>query len=684
MAAFAAPTEVQERGWRAVASGAHTLMTAPTGSGKTLAAFLWCLDRLAVEPAPAAAGRCRVLYVSPLKALAVDIERNLRAPLVGLRLQSEGLGLPFPNVSVAIRSGDTEARERRGMERHPPDILITTPESFYLILTSAARSLLKSVRWVILDEIHSVAATKRGAHLALSLERLCELTRAEPQRIGLSATQRPLAEVGRFLGGAGRRVEIVDASRSKAFAVTVEVPVEDMADLDRGAPAAPADPPGGPAAAWAGELPQPRRSIWPAIYPRVLELIRQHRSTIVFVNSRRLAERLAARLNELAGEELVLAHHGSIAREQRLLVEDRLKAGDLRGLVATSSLELGIDMGAVDLVVQVESPPSVATGIQRVGRAGHSVGAVSQGTIFPKFRGDLLEAAAVVERMLQGEIETTVVPANPLDVLAQQIVAAVAMDEWRVDDLFALIRRAHPFRDLGRRSFEAVLDMLAGRYPSDEFAELRPRIVWDRLAGTVRGRAGAQRLAVTNAGTIPDRGLYTVNMFDDGRRVGELDEEMVFETRPGDAIVLGASTWKVLDITPSQVLVAPAPGEPGKIAFWHGDSLSRPAELGAGLGRLTRELRAASPEAGRERLRQDAGFDERAAVNLLAYLEDQAGATGSVPDDRTVVVERFRDEVGDWRVCVLTPYGGRVHAPWALALQARLAERLGLEVQTMY
>src|SRR5262252_5164497 len=701
-AAFASPTEVQEQGWQAVASGRHTLMTAPTGSGKTLAAFLWCLDRLANEPSPPGRERCRVLYVSPLKALAVDVERNLRAPLVGLRLQSERLGLPIPEIGVAIRSGDTPADERRGMERTPPDILITTPESLYLLLTSAARRVLTTVRWVIVDEIHSVASTKRGAHLAISLERLCALTNQEPQRIGLSATQRPLEEVARFLGGVGRDVAIVDAGRRKTLEVRVEVPVEDMANLDRGAPQPPpADglprgvsstrlprggdlEGGGRPPEWAAELSPPRRSIWPAIYPRLLELVQEHRSTIVFVNSRRLAERLAARLNELAEEELVLAHHGSISREQRALVEDRLKSGGLCGLVATSSMELGIDMGAVDLVVHVESPPSAATGIQRIGRAGHSVGEISRGVILPKFRGDLLESAAVVERMLAGEIETTVVPSNPLDVVAQQVVAMAAMDEWRVDDLAALLRRAHPFRDLGRRSLEAVLDMLSGRYPSEEFAELRPRIVWDRVNGTVRGRAGAQRLAVTNPGTIPDRGLYTVNIFEDGRRVGELDEEMVFESRPGETFVLGASSWKIVDITPSQVLVAPAPGEPGKIAFWHGDSLSRPAELGRALGQLTRELREAEPEAAERRLMEGAGFDEWAARNLLAYLADQAAATGAVPDDRTVVVERFRDEVGDWRVCVLTPYGGRVHAPWSLALQARLSERRGIELQTMY
>ncbi|TAN34853.1 DEAD/DEAH box helicase [bacterium] len=666
-AAFAAPTQVQERGWHEVASGKHVLMAAPTGSGKTLAAFLWCLDRLAAEPRPAEAERCRVLYVSPLKALAHDVDRNLRSPLVGIRHQMAAGGRVGPDISVAIRTGDTPSDVRRSMERHPPDILITTPESLFLILTSAARRMLASVRWLIVDEIHSVAATKRGSHLALSLERLCALTKVEPQRIGLSATQRPLEEVARFLGGAGREVAVVDAGRLKTMEVSVEVPVEDMARL------AVEDGRG-----------QAANSIWPAIYPRLLELIREHRSTIVFVNSRRLAERIAARVNELAEEELVRAHHGSIAREQRLLIEDQLKAGVVRGLVATSTLELGIDMGAVDLVLQVEAPPSVAAGIQRVGRAGHSVGEVSRGIVIPKFRGDLLESAAVVEGMLEGRIESTIVPRKPLDVLAQQVVAMCAMDEWKVDELGRVVRRAYPYSDLGPRAFESVLDMLSGRYPSDEFAELRPRIVWDRVAGTVRGRAGAQRLAVTNPGTIPDRGLYSVNLLEDGRRVGELDEEMVYETRVGETFVLGASTWRIAEITPSQVLVTPAPGEAGKIAFWKADAPSRPAELGAALGKMVRELRALGPKAAGRRLRERAGFDDRAVKNLLAYLDDQAAATGAVPDDRTVVVERFRDEVGDWRVCVHTPFGGRVHAPLALALEARLRDRLGVDVRALW
>ena len=702
--AFKAPTLVQEQGWRAIAAGKHTLMSAPTGSGKTLAAFFYCLDQLAQEPVPAERERCRVLYVSPLKALAVDIERNLRAPLAGIALEARRQEAPIPGITAAIRTGDTPAADRRRIERHPPDILITTPESLFLMLTSQARAVLSPVRWVIVDEIHSMAATKRGAHLALSLERLVELTAVEPQRIGLSATQRPLDEVGRFLVGARRDIELVDTGERKQLEITIEVPVEDMGNLEQGAEEA---TPGTPA----------RRSIWPAIHPRLLELIRQHRSTIIFVNSRRLAERLAARLNELASEgappgepvELVRAHHGSIAREQRLELEEALKSGRLPALVATSSLELGIDMGAVDLVIQVESPTTVSSGIQRIGRAGHNVGEPSKGVVMPKHRGDLVQAAVVVERMLTGEIERTRVPRNPLDVLAQQVVAMLAMDEWQTADALALVRRAYPFSDLSERAYEATLDMLAGRYPSDDFAELRPRIVWDRVTGRLRGRAGAQRLAVISGGTIPDRGLYTVSLYEGdpvpdrgtelgfamaglgappggkrpGRRIGELDEEMVYEMRVGQTFVLGASTWRVMDITPSQVLVTPAPGEPGTIAFWHGDALGRPVEVGRALGQMTRELRAATPEAAATRLADGAGLDRLAIENLLGYLAEQAGAS-AVPDDRTVVVERFRDQLGDWRLCVLTPLGARVHAPWSLAIVARLQRELGLEVQSIY
>src|SRR5437899_2997239 len=679
--AFSAPTEVQEGGWRSVAAGQHTLMSAPTGSGKTLAAFLWCIDQLATEPVPAEAERCRVLYVSPLKALTVDIERNLQAPLRGIGLQAERIGLAQAPISVAIRTGDTPPRDRRQIGRHPPDILITTPESLFLLLTSAARQILPSIRWVIVDEIHSMADTKRGAHLALSLERLSAITKTEPQRIGLSATQRPLSETARFLGGTSREVTIIDAGRVKPMEITVEVPVEDMSDLERGADTpSPTLPPRGRETFEEG----PRRSIWPAIHPRILELVRQHRSTIIFVNSRRLAERLAAAINELAGEDLVRAHHGSIAKEQRLLIEDALKAGRLPGLVATSSLELGIDMGAVDLVIQVEAPTSVASGIQRIGRAGHSVGEPSKGTIFPKYRGDLLETAVVVDRMLRGEIETTRVPRNPLDVLAQQIVAMTAMEEWSVAALAELVHRAYPFSDLGPRALESTLDMLSGRYPSDEFAELRPRIVWDRLEGKIRGRAGAQRLAVVSGGTIPDRGLFSVNLLDDGKKVGELDEEMVYEMRPGEVFVLGATSWRVADITPSQVMVTPAPGEPGRIAFWHGDALGRPVEVGRAMGVAMRELTAMEPDDAVAQLQERSRFDDRAAANLLGYLSDQVKATGTVPTDRTILIERFRDQLGDWRLSVLTPFGARVHAPWALAARARMQERLDLEVQMIY
>jgi ATP-dependent Lhr-like helicase len=672
-AAFAAPTEVQERGWEAVASGRHTLMCAPTGSGKTLAAFLMAIDRLASEPVPDEAERCRVLYVSPLRALTVDVERNLRAPLRGIGIQASRLGGPVPDIAVAIRTGDTAAADRRAIERHPPDILITTPESLFLLLTSAARRILASVRCVIVDEIHALTPNKRGAHLALSLERLAALTRVDPQRIGLSATQRPLEEAARFLGGVGREVAIVDAGWRKPLEISVEVPGDE------------------PGAAQADEAGLPRRSVWPALHPRILELIRAHRSTLVFVNSRRLAERLAAGLNDLAAEqspgaagEVVRAHHGSIAREQRVEIEDALKAGRLPALVATSSLELGIDMGAVDLVVQVESPRSVSGALQRIGRSGHSLAERSRGVVLPTHRSDLLEAATVVDRALRGQIESTRVLRHPLDVLAQQIVAMCALDEWRVDDLAALVRRAQPFADLGPRAMEATLEMLAGAYPADEFAELRPRVVWDRVAGTVRGRAGAQRLAVTSGGTIPDRGLFAVTLFEDGRKVGELDEEMVYEMRPGEVFVLGASSWRIAEITPNQVQVVPAPGEPGRIAFWHGDAVGRPVEVGEAMGRLIRELRSLDDGAAQELLRRRSGFNETAAASLTTFLREQAAATGAVPDDRTVVVERFRDQLGDWRVCVLTCWGARVHAPWALAVTARLRERLGVEVEGIH
>ena len=599
---FERPTEAQAQAWPAIASGENVLVSAPTGSGKTLAAFLWGLDRLVADP-----GRGRLVYVSPLKALSYDVEKNLRAPL-------KGIG---GDISVAIRTGDTPQKERQAMLRKPPDVLITTPESLYLMLTSKAREFLVDTDSVIVDEIHAVARTKRGAHLALTLERLEHVSSHEVQRIGLSATQRPLEEVGRFLVGTGRRCKIVDAGVRKPLDLKIHVPVQDMREPDAHDVTDPAVGGMGTAAGGGdlvgdglgGSSAVASRSIWPAIYPELLELVKQHRSTIIFVNSRRGAERLAVRLNELASEGLdkpvylARAHHGSLAREERLVVEDLLKSGQLPCLVATSSLELGIDMGAVDLVIQVESPKSVTAGLQRIGRAGHNVGDVSRGRIFPKFRADLLECAVVVKRMRDGDIEPTVVPRNPLDVLAQQIVAMTATgDEWKVPELHEVVRHAHPFADLGRPLLDSVLDMLDGRYPSEEFAELRPRIVWDRVEDTVRARKGALQLAVTNAGTIPDRGLYGVHL-PDGRRVGELDEEMVYEARPGQTFLLGASTWRIEEITRDRVIVTPAPGAPGAVPFWRGDGIGRPKELGEAIGAFARESVERDPAELAERVR---------------------------------------------------------------------------------
>jgi ATP-dependent helicase Lhr and Lhr-like helicase len=666
--AFAEPTPAQTAGWPAIARGGHVLIQAPTGSGKTLAAFLIGIDRLNDAPGEG----LRLLYVSPLKALNYDIERNLRGPLAGLRSE----------LAVAVRTGDTPPEERRRMLKTPPDILITTPESLFLLLTSQARETLRGIETVILDEVHAVAGTKRGAHLALSLERLEALVERPFQRIGLSATQRPLAEIGRFVAGTNRDVELVDAGSSKELDLEVVVPLEDMREL--GSTADLSVPPMADGVALGQGVEQSSRSIWPSIYPAILELVRQHRSTIVFVNNRRLAERLALRLNELAEEEIARAHHGSLAREQRFVVEELLKAGQIPCLVATSSLELGIDMGAVDLVIQVESPKSVARGLQRVGRAGHDLASVSRGRIFPKFRADLLESAVVAQAMREGAIEETRIPRNPLDVLAQQIVAVCADEEVSVDELHELVRRAYPFAELSRAQLENVLDMLAGRYPSDEFAELRPRIVWDRTAGVVRGRSGARKLAVTNAGTIPDRGLFGVHLVDGGGRVGELDEEMVYEAREGQTFLLGASTWRIEDITRDRVLVSPAPGVPGVAPFWKGEGVGRPAELGERIGRTTRGLVAMSDVKAAKTLRADFHLDERASSNLVTFLREQERATGVVPSDRSIVVERFRDEIGDWRVCILTPFGGRVHAPWAMALAVRVRDSLGLAAQSIW
>ncbi|MDQ6775298.1 MAG: DEAD/DEAH box helicase, partial [Actinomycetota bacterium] len=663
-AAFAEPTPAQAQAWPAIATGEHVLISAPTGSGKTLAAFLWAIDRLVAEPQPEdGAGRTRLIYVSPLKALSYDIERNLRAPLHGIGAE----------LRVGLRTGDTPQRERQAMLREPPDILITTPESLYLMLTSRAQEMLAAAKWCIVDEIHAVASTKRGAHLALTLERLAANTGRDVQRIGLSATQSPLEEVARFMVGPRRTCKIVDTGVRKPLDLRIHVPVESMVEPDS-ASAPELDPLLG-----AGDA--TRRSIWPAIYPELIELVRAHRSTILFVNARRGAERLALRLNEMAGEEIARAHHGSLAREERLVVEEMLKAGELPCLVATSSLELGIDMGAVDLVIQVESPKSVARGLQRIGRAGHSVGDVSRGRIFPKFRADLLECAVIARRMREGAIESTVVPRNPLDVLAQQVVAIAAASEERiaVDDLYALVTATYTFADLPRTQLENVLDMLDGRYPSSQFAELRPRIVWDRVGGTLRARRGARQLAVTNAGTIPDRGMYAVTL-PDGRRVGELDEEMVYEARPGQTFLLEATTWRIEEIGRDRVIVTPAPGLPGAVPFWKGDGIGRSRELGEAIGAFSRW----AVEQPAERLEAEYDLDARAARNLVEYLREQQAATRVVPSDRAIVVERFRDEIGDWRLCVLSPFGARVHAAWGLALGAKIRDELGLEADAIW
>jgi ATP-dependent helicase Lhr and Lhr-like helicase len=773
---FEEPTAPQRLGWPAIARGESTLILAPTGTGKTLTAFLWCLDRLMLQAPPKTPG-CRIVYVSPLKALAVDVERNLRSPLAGIANMARRMGVPVHDPEISIRTGDTTQKDRARFRRTPSEILITTPESLYLLLTSQSSESLRTVDTVIIDEIHALVPTKRGVHLALTLERLEALTKRKIQRIGLSATQRPLEEVARFLGGVEvpvapastqgaiavspspdlpevpalsgevlpaeteawsadivettniryRPVTIVNASAPKQLNLRIEVPVEDMAKLGQQE-----EIPIGPAS----QAPK-RISIWNAIHPRLLEIIRERTSTILFVNSRQVAERLAGAINELAGEDIVRAHHGSLAAPQRLIIEEQLKAGKLKGLCATSTLELGIDMGAVDLVIQIESPPSVASGMQRIGRAGHSVGAVSEGVIFPKYRADLVACAAVTRAMHESHIESTRFPRNPLDVLCQQIVAIVAhppslpppektprkrilkpkprnkslfgefagpdldatfenpnqglileeAPEVSVDELYRIVRSAAPFGGLTRTAFEGVLDLLSGRYPSDEFAELRPRLTWDRIRNVVTARQGATRLAILNAGTIPDRGLFGVFLtHSEGRslRVGELDEEMVFESRPGETFILGATTWRIDEITHDRVLVSPAPGEPGKMPFWKGDGAGRPLEFGRRIGAMVRELRAMPLPAALSRLIREHDLDPGAAENLMRFLEDQHEATGQVSDDRNIVIERCRDELGDWRVCVHTPFGRRIHTPWAMAVAARIRAAGGTDVETLW
>ena len=713
-AAFTAPTPAQAGAWAGIAERKNVLVVAPTGSGKTLAAFLSAIDRLLHEPEPEKDRRTRVLYISPLKALAVDVERNLRSPLVGITQVAARGGEPFSEVRVGVRSGDTSQRDRRALLTRPPDILITTPESLFLMLTSAARETLRGVDTVIVDEIHAVAGTKRGAHLALSLERLDDLLDEPARRVGLSATVRPHDEVARFLGGRAP-VHVVAPPSPSRLELDVVVPLDDMTELSR-PPSARADAEvvrdeGSGARSISPALEDDQGgSIWPFIEHDVVERILAVRSTIVFCNSRGQAERLTAHLNEQWADRtaraeqeggstlppsrvqgvsgtssgrgdaqevgaLARAHHGSVSKEQRALIEDDLKSGRLRCVVATSSLELGIDMGSVDLVVQMSTPPSVASGLQRVGRAGHQVGEVSRGLVYPTTRHDLVGAAVTAERMREGAIERLSVPANPLDVLAQQTVAACALEPVEVEAWFDVVRRSAPFAALPRSAYEATLDLLAGRYPSDRFAELRPRIVWDRDAGTIVGRPGAQRLAVTSGGTIPDRGLFAVVLADGvdegpSRRVGELDEEMVYESRVGDVFALGATSWRIQDITHDRVVVTPAFGEPARLPFWRGDAAGRPAELGEAIGAFVRRVaEGGAPE----------HLDERARFNLTAFLDEQREAMTTLPTDRTLVVERFRDELGDWRVVLHSPYGRRVHAPWALVVAARVQDRYGVD-----
>jgi ATP-dependent helicase Lhr and Lhr-like helicase len=656
---FGKPSPPQAQGWPVIARGENALILAPTGSGKTLAAFLKCLDQLYHDCEDQPSG-VQVLYISPLKALNNDVYRNLEVPLRGIEAKAAALGVALPKLKTAVRTGDTPPRDRAAMLRRPPHVLITTPESLYLMLTSKARSIFRTVRYIIVDEIHAMCGTKRGVHLSVSLERLEALLSKPPVRIGLSATQRPLEEIARYLGGVGREVTIIDTGTRKQLDLKVEVPLDDMRAL-------------------------PENTMWAAIYPRLLELIGQHKSTLIFVNGRGLAERLTGRLNDHAGYELVKCHHGSVSKEVRAQVEADLKEGRLPCLVATSSLELGIDIGAIDLVIQIESPKSVARGLQRVGRAGHVIGAASKGRLIPKWRGDLLETACIVREMKLGQVEETHVPTGALDVLAQQVTAMAAVDDWKVDELLGVLRRSYCYRDLTERQLISVLEMLSGRYPSDEFRELRPRIVWDREANIIQGREGAKHIAIRSGGTIPDRGYYGVYIRGTPVKLGELDEEMVYESRVGDTFQLGTASWKIETIEHDRVTVSEAYGTIPRAPFWKGDGLGRPYEMGMKLGAFIREVgdRLDDPRL-LQWLADECCLDERAAWNLRQYLIDQVEATGVLPHDRQISVEYYFDELGDRRLVVHSPYGGRVNLAWSMVLKRRLRDLLGLEAEMFH